>query len=58
MGIKGERPPRYTDRPHEVKALIPQSSVFVFENADTRYKMVNAEEVAERIRRFLEIPIP
>ncbi len=58
VGIKNDSPPRYTDRPHEVKALIPRSSVAVFENADTRYKILKAEEVAERILRFLETPIP
>ncbi len=58
IGVTGEGPNWYTKRPHEVSALIPESTVGIIEGGDRRVKIVQAKEMVETIRRFLETPMP
>ncbi len=58
LGVTGEGPPAYTKRAQEVKALISRGSVAIIEGGDMRLMHARADEVAETVLRFLEIPTP
>ena len=58
VGVTGEGPPVYTKRPHELKALIPRSSVAIIEGGDMQVLHSRADEMGDIVRHFLETPIP